>query len=74
MNTYSFSRLFLKGVLAEVAEIVPKNDMKKAWVWTSDRRTWEFHFGDYFDYFHASDAYEGRAKGRQNWMARQEKR
>ena len=66
----AFSPMFLKDVLAEVRAIVPKPEIKKAWVWTSDRRTWEFHFGEFYDYFHASDAYEAYAKGWEAWLRR----
>jgi hypothetical protein len=73
MNT-TFSRLLLKGALEEVRKLIPAKQSKEAWVWTSDRRTWEFHFQEYFQCFGASDAYEAKAKGWRLWLARHEER
>jgi hypothetical protein len=69
MSDLSFSRTLLRWTLEDVSRYVPAERRKKAWVWTSDRRTWEFHFEDFFDCFHASDAYEARSKGWSNWLS-----
>ena len=63
----AFSRLWLACVMDDVRKAGVKG-LSKAWVWTSDRRTWEFHFGDFFDCFNASNAYEARAKGWESFL------
>src|SRR6478752_9598892 len=69
MSDYAFSRSLLSWTLADVSRYVPAIRRKKAWVWTSDRRTWEFHFEEFFDTFGASDAFDAKAKGWQNWLS-----
>jgi hypothetical protein len=55
--------------MKDVREVLGYRESKKAWVWTSDRKSWEFHYGDFYDYFHASDAYEARAKSSKRFTA-----
>jgi hypothetical protein len=71
-NDLHLSRLLLTSIFGAVkAEGI--KDYRKAWVWTSDRRTWEFHYRNHLDCFSASNAYEARAKGWANYL-RQEGR
>jgi hypothetical protein len=63
MKAYTqFSRALLSRTMQRVKE-AGIEDYKKAWVWTMDRRTWEFHYKDYFGTCSASDAYEARHIG-----------
>lgn len=78
----TFSRELMKRVHAEVhvrltelaikhvrPDLIRCNIMKSAWVWSGDRRNWEFHGPDQFVWHgRAHNAYEARAKGWQAWL------
>ena len=69
----AFSRELLSGIMPAVWRAGGR--YKDAWVWTQDRKTWEFHGPhNYHWYGRADDAYHARYKGWQAWLAEQEKK
>jgi hypothetical protein len=73
----AFDRAWLACVMLKVRDRGIKHPNKgrgKAWVWTSDRRTWEFHYKpcdgcEFFTAIAASNAYEAKAKGWEEYLA-----
>lgn len=65
----AFSRTLLSVVVADVRKYDSKIQIQKAWVHSTDRRTWEFHGPDkFYTHFRADNAFEARAKGWQAWL------
>jgi len=67
-----FCRVLLRQVLADVRPLLPAGfKLRDAWVWTSDRKQWEFHGPDgFYWYGDADNAYDARAQGWQAWCNR----
>jgi len=62
-----FCRRLLRDAAAAVKLKAPDVDLTDAWVWSSDRKCWEFHGPENFYWYgRAHNAYEARYKG---WMA-----
>lgn len=64
----SFCRTLLADTIDDVRSAEPGIVTAKAWVWSGDRRTWEFHFGEFYWHGNASNAYEARALGWSAWL------
>ena len=72
----AFDRAWLACVMLKVRDHGIKHPCKgrgKAWVWTSDQRTWEFHYKpcdgcEFFTAIAASNAYEAKAKGWEEYL------
>jgi hypothetical protein len=72
VNDLSFCRTILKATLEEVrAAGLPQDKIKSAWVWKTFNQ-WEFHFGDFYWWGKAENAYDARDKGWSAWLAQQE--
>lgn len=64
-----FSRAYLSDVLADVRLHHPTVARGEAWVYRTDRNSWEFHGPDkYYWYGSADNAYDARAKGWAVWL------
>lgn len=71
----SFSRELLRDVCLTLKKKHPHvHHLKDGWVWSGDRKHWEFHaFGSaFYRTFRAHNAYEARAKGWLAWMEEME--
>jgi len=68
LNTV-FTRKLLKLAVADVRKYFPETKIGEAWVWTSDRKIWEFHGpGKFYVYFEAGNAFDARYKGWMKWL------
>lgn len=72
------SREILKTVLDAVADqlkphtLTVAESLREAWVYQTDGRRWEFHYGPFYWHGRADNAYEARAKGWEAWLAKVE--
>jgi hypothetical protein len=68
INT-TFCRTLLAGAHADVKKHFPHINLRTAWVYKTDRQSWEFHGpDDFYWYGHADNAYDARAKGWWAWL------
>jgi hypothetical protein len=65
-----FSREELKRVHQDVRSYQPwrRVRLKDAWVWNGGNDLWAFHYGEFYWWGRASNAYDARAKGWCAWL------
>lgn len=64
--SHNFCRELCREVMPEVRQLFTTAQIKKAWVWTGDRKHWEFHgpHGEFFHDLKAADcAWSAKAEG-----------
>lgn len=67
----AFCRAMLALVMRDVREVTTAQERKAAWVYKTDRRSWEFH-GPHAFYWYgtAGNAFDARYKGWSAWLAK----
>ena len=73
MSNTTFERAMLRDVVAEARKLGAK--IKDAWVWHAKlggSKLYEFHYGDFYWCGRAENAYDARAKGWEEWIAKQD--
>lgn len=65
----AFCRTLLHVVMQDVKKVTTAAERKAAWVYRTDRRSWEFHGPNQFYWWGtAYNAHEARQKGWSAWM------
>jgi hypothetical protein len=63
-----FCRELLRETIDDVKAAAPAVKVSDAWVWSGDRRNWEFHFNGFYWNGSADNAYHARANGWSAWL------
>jgi hypothetical protein len=65
----AFCRTMLSLVMADVKKVTTPAERKAAWVYKTDKRSWEFHGPrDFYWYGHADNAADARTQGWSAWL------
>ena len=71
MDSTAFSRIALREITNDVREHNPSVKLRDAWVYRTGKSQWEFHYGEFYWYGRADDAYDARSHGWAAYLASQ---